>query len=68
MVTRKALVLLAGITLVLFAVAGVIGNHHHGALNVIATIAWWGFLLCALFLIVASVATIVRYRTRLSRP
>lgn len=68
MVTRKSLALLAGGTLVLFAVSGIIGNHHHGALNVIATIAWWGFLLCALFLIVASVATIVRHRARPSRP
>jgi len=68
MVTRKSLALLAGTTLVLFAVSGIIGNHHHGALNVIATVAWWGFLLCALFLIVASVATIVRHRARPSRP
>lgn len=68
MVTRKSLGLLAAITLVFFAVAGIIGNHHHGALNVIATIAWWGFLLSALFLIVASVATIVRHRARLGRP
>jgi hypothetical protein len=68
MVTRKSLGTLAGITLALFAVAGIIGNHQHGALNVIANIAWWGFLLCALFLIVASVATIVRHRARLGRP
>jgi hypothetical protein len=67
MVTRKSLVLLAGTTLVLFAVAGIIGNHKHGALNVIANIAWWAFLLCALFLIVVSVATIVRHRARLNR-
>ena len=67
MVTRKSLGTLAGITLALFAVAGIIGNHQHGALNVIATIAWWGFLLCALFLIVASVATIVRHRARFGR-
>jgi hypothetical protein len=68
MVTRKSLVFLASITLAFLAVAGIIGNHQHGVLNVIATIAWWGFLICALFLIVGSVATIVRHRTRLSRP
>jgi hypothetical protein len=67
MVTRKSLGLLAGITLALFAVAGIIGNHQHGVLNVIANAAWYAFLICALFLIVASVATIVRHRTRLSR-
>jgi hypothetical protein len=61
MITRKSLGLLAGVTLVFFAVAGIIGNNQHGALMVIANIAWWGFLLCALFLIVASVATIVRH-------
>jgi hypothetical protein len=63
MVTRKSLSLLAGVTLALFAVAGVIGNHQHGALDVIASIAWFGFLACALFLIVASVATLMRHRT-----
>jgi NAD/NADP transhydrogenase alpha subunit len=67
MVTRKSLSLLAGTTLVLFAVAAIIGNHRHGALMTIANIAWYGFILCALFLIVASVATIVRHRARLSR-
>ena len=65
--TRKSLGLLAAITLVLFAAAGIIGNHRHGALNVIASVAWWGFLLCALFLIVASAATIIRHRGRLGR-
>ncbi len=63
MVTRKSLSLLAGITLALFAVAGIIGNHQHGALNVIANIAWFAFLACALFLIVASIATLMRHRT-----
>jgi hypothetical protein len=67
MVTRKSLGTLAGITLALFAVAGIIGNHQHGALSVIANIAWWAFLLCALFLIVASVATIIRHSARLGR-
>jgi hypothetical protein len=67
MVTRKSLGLLAGTTLALFAVAGIIGNHQHGALRVIANVAWWAFVLCALFLVVASVATIVRHRARFSR-
>lgn len=67
MVTRKSLASLAGVTLALFAVAGIIGNHEHGVLNVIANVAWYAFLICLLFLIVASVATIVRHRARLSR-
>ena len=64
MVTRKSLTLLAGITLALFAVSGIIGNHRHGALNVIANVAWWGFIVCAIVLIAASVATIRRHRSR----
>jgi hypothetical protein len=67
MITRKSLSLLAGITLALFAVAGIIGNHQHGAVNVIASVAWFGFLACALFLIVASVATLMRHRARVGR-
>jgi hypothetical protein len=66
-VTRKSLGLLAGITLALFAVAGIIGNHQHGALKVIANIAWWGFVVCAIVLIAASAATIRRHRSRLTR-
>ena len=64
MVTRKSLTLLAGITFALLAVAGIIGNHQHGALNAIANVAWWGFIVCALILIAASVATIRRHRSR----
>lgn len=67
MVTRKSLVSLAGVTLALFAVAGIIGNHQHGVLKVIADVSWNAFLVCVLFLIVACAATIVRHRTRLSR-
>jgi hypothetical protein len=62
MVTRKSLSLLTGVTLALFAIAGLIGNHQHGALQIIANVAWFGFLICALLLIVASVATVRRHR------
>jgi hypothetical protein len=64
MVTRKSLGLLAAVTVVLFAIAGIIGNHEHGALRVIANIAWWGFVLGVLMLLSASVATIVNHRKR----
>jgi hypothetical protein len=67
MVTRRTLSLLAGITLALFAVAGIIGNHRHGTISVIANIAWWGFVLCALVLVVTSLATIRRHRSRIGR-
>jgi hypothetical protein len=64
MVTRKSLGLLAAVTLVLFAIAGIIGNHQHGALRVLANIAWWGFVVSVLVLVSASVATIVHHRKR----
>ena len=65
MVTGKSLGALAVTTLVLFAVALGIGNHHHGAIQVIGDIAWFGFLLCLLFLIVTSVLVLVRNRGHL---
>lgn len=67
MVTRKSLTALTGLTLALLAVAGIIGNHQHGALKIIANIGWWGFVVCALVLILTSVATLRRHRSRLSR-
>jgi hypothetical protein len=68
MVTRKSLGLLAAITIVLFAISGIIGNHQRGALRVIANIAWWGFVLGVLILLSASVATIVNHRKRARNP
>jgi hypothetical protein len=67
MVTRRSLTLLTGITLALLAIAGIIGQHHHGALKIIANIGWWGFVICALVLILTSAATIRRHRSRSSR-
>jgi hypothetical protein len=64
MVTRKSLGALAVVTLVLFAVAFGVGTNHHGAVKVIGDVAWFGFVLCLLFLIVASVLVIVRNRRR----
>jgi hypothetical protein len=66
-VTRKSLISLTCITLAFFAAAGIIGNHQHGVLNVLANIAWWSFVVCAIVLIAASVATIRRHRSRVSR-
>jgi hypothetical protein len=66
MVTRKSLTLLTVVTLALLAVSGIIGNHQHGLLKVLANIAWWGFVVCALVLIATSIATISR-RSRARR-
>jgi hypothetical protein len=67
MVTRRSLGALAALTLVFFAVAAAVGNHHHGLRQVVADVSWNGFLLCLLFLIVASVFVLVRARGRLRR-
>jgi hypothetical protein len=64
MLTRKSLTALAVLTLVLFAIAAVVGNHHHGLRQVVADVSWNGFLLCLLFLIVGSVLVLVRSRGR----
>jgi hypothetical protein len=62
MITRKALGGLAVLTLVLFATAGIVGQDNHGVVQVIGDIAWNGFWLCLLFLIVGSVVVLVRSR------
>jgi hypothetical protein len=67
MVTRRSLGALAVLTLVLFAISAVVGNHHHGVRQVVADISWNGFLLCLLFLLVGSVFVLVRTRARLGR-
>lgn len=60
MVTRKSLGLLAALALVLLAVSGLIGKGHHGAVRAVAFTSWWGFVFCALVLVLASIATIAR--------
>jgi hypothetical protein len=64
MVTRKALVTLAIVTLICFAVAGIIGNDRHGLIMVIGDIAWFGLLLGVLFLVVGSATAVIRHRRR----
>lgn len=60
MVTRRTLAGLAILTLICFAVAGIIGQHRHGVVMAIGDIAWNGFLLGLLLLIVGSVFVLVR--------
>jgi ABC-type nickel/cobalt efflux system permease component RcnA len=67
MVTRKSLGLLSAAALILLIISGLIGQHRHGAVRVVAFAAWWGFVICALVLVVASVATIVRRREQRNR-
>lgn len=67
MVTRKSLGALAIATVALFAIAGIVGQHRHGIVQAIGDVAWNGFLLCLLLLVVGSVVVLVRSRGRLRR-
>lgn len=64
MIDRRNILILAGFTLVCFATAGIVGNHHPGLRGVVGDISWFGFLLGLLLLIVIGGARLVR---RLSR-
>jgi branched-subunit amino acid permease len=60
MINRKAIVGLAIFTVVCFALAGAMGNHHHGLRQAIGDISWTGMLIGLLLLIVACVVVIAR--------
>ncbi|HEY7077332.1 MAG TPA: hypothetical protein VH418_18275 [Solirubrobacteraceae bacterium] len=64
MLTRRSLIALAIFTLVCFALAGALGNHHHGLRQVVADVSWIGFLLGLVLLVVASVFVLVRSGAR----
>jgi hypothetical protein len=57
---RKALLSLLGVTVVLFAIAAIVGQHpkEHWK-DILGGIAWFGFLACVLLLILLGVAWIV---------
>ena len=59
MVTAKTLKYLAAVTAVLFAVGALIGEDND-VLWIVDDIVWFGFLLCAVLLIVLTVAVLVR--------
>lgn len=61
MITRRNTIALAVITAVCFATAGVLGNHHEGLRQAVADVAWFGFLLGMLLLIVVGVARLARW-------
>jgi hypothetical protein len=67
MVTRRSLAILSAITLVLFAISGLLGKGQHGLVRAISFTSWWGFVACAVLLIGASIAAVVRHRRRTSR-
>ena len=59
MLTAKTLKYLAAATAVLFALAAVIGEERE-VLWIVDDVVWFGFLLCALTLIVLSAGVLVR--------
>lgn len=63
MLTSKTLKYLAATTAVLFAASAAIGDDRD-VLVIVDDLIWFGFLLCALTLIVLSVGVLVRSRKR----
>jgi len=63
MLTVKTLKYLAAATAVLFAASAAIGDDRD-VLVIVDDLIWFGFLLCALTLIVLSVGVLVRSRKR----
>lgn len=71
MINRTTLIVLAVATFVLFGASAAMGQNFgegDGLLWIIGDIVWFGFLACALALIVLSVTVLVRTMTRGRRP
>ena len=66
MVTKKTLKYLAAVTAVLFAAGAAIGEDRD-VLWIVDDVVFYGFILCALALIVLSVGVLVRSRKRSGR-
>jgi hypothetical protein len=62
MLTRRNLIGLLVIVVVLFAIAIPTGSHHHGFVNVVSNVTWYGGIICLLLLIVLSVVALVQSR------
>ena len=61
MITKRNVTILAVFTAICFLIAGILGNHSHGARQAIADISWFGFLLGLLLLVVVGVARLGRW-------
>jgi hypothetical protein len=62
MINRQNLIGLAVVVVVCFAIAIPVGNKHHGFLNVVSNVTWWGGIVGLLLLIVLSVAAVFQSR------
>lgn len=61
-VSRRTLISLVVVVVVLFAIAVPTGSHHHGFVNVLSNVTWYGGLIGLLLLIVLGVVALVRSR------
>ena len=66
MINRTVLIALAAVTLVLFGGSAIIGENND-VLWILDDIVWFGFLACALALLVLCVGVLVRSVSRTSR-
>ena len=62
MINRRNLIALTVVVVACFAVAIPVGNKHHGFLNVVSNLTWWGGLVGLLLLIVLSVTALFQSR------
>lgn len=65
MIKRQTLVPLGALLVICFIGSGLLKDEGSGLLGVLSYIAWFGFLLLALFFIGVAVVTITRNRRRL---
>ncbi len=65
MIKRQTLIPLGALLAVCFVASGLLKDDNTGALGVLSYLAWFGFLILAVFFIVVAVFTIVRNRRRL---
>lgn len=61
MINRTSVTVLAVFTLVCFFTAGIVGNDNDGVVQAIGDVAWFGFLLGFLLLVVVGVSRLVRW-------
>lgn len=59
MLTAKTLKYLAAVTAVLFAIVALIGDDRD-VLWIVDDVLWFGFLICALLLVVLTIGVLVR--------
>jgi hypothetical protein len=62
MINRRNLIALAVVVVACFFIAIPVGDKHHGFLNVVSNVTWWGGIAGLLLLIVLSVVALAQSR------